>query len=131
MVSITDIPTEKATWQLLITLFGYIPVLAILLSIRYQVKINDEGFHYRFFPFVRWKCVRPAEVATLSPVHTSLLGQFRKGYRHNRFTKTMRFNIAGKGFIQMQLTNGYTLHIGSMHPDELHFTLQKLLSPKS
>ena len=118
----------------LILLFVFIVLVCLLsifivLSIRLEVKIDDQGIHYRFRPIKwRWQLVIKEEIETFS-----LENKFKFfeapgfGYHRNRISRTWSFRIAGSRHIRVKLRNGRKLLFGTQNGEEFHRALKKIM----
>src|SRR5688572_28537767 len=59
IILLDDSASQKdVTMVLLTTAFAFIPMAAILLFAKLQIRIDSEGLHYKFFPSVyKWKTI--------------------------------------------------------------------------
>jgi hypothetical protein len=94
-------------------------VLALIVNLRLETRIDNQGIHYKFRPFVRnWKLIpvsdiRSAEVIKYNPL---LYGGW--GYRLGLFGHGRAINIRGNRGISIIRMNGKKLMIGTQKPEE-------------
>lgn len=124
----TGMNQQEIIALLLSTLFASVPVVAILLYSKLQLRIDDVGVHYRFFPGVwKWKTILKTEIESFElSAMNSIFEKLECGYRRNLFTDTIRMNITGKKFLRMKLKDGRKIKIGSEHPEEMERVLKRL-----
>lgn len=99
-------------------------VVGLILCLRLETRLDATGVHYRFWPlrpqFQPWANVRQAYVRQYDP-----LGEYGgwgpKGTRRNR-----ALNVAGGEGIQLELTDGTRLLLGTQRPAEARQALEQL-----
>lgn len=106
-------------WVLLLT-WGLMVLLNWMMAVaRLEVRISTERIRFRFYPFHRrrreifWEEVEAAAPRTYSPIRE--YGGW--GLRWGRNGKA--FNVAGRHGLQLELTEGRRLLIGTQKPEEL------------
>lgn len=98
----------------------------LLLSIRLTTRISSEGIFVKLFPFhltfryYPWKMISKTEVRQYSPIKE--FGGW--GYRWGFGGTAM--NISGNMGLQLELTDGKKLLIGTQRPDDLRAVLNRL-----
>ena len=110
------------------TLLAVVPVVAMLFFSKLQLRIDDGGIHYRFFPGVwKWKTITKTEIESFEfSDMKSLFEKWETGYCRNLFTDSIRMNITGKKFLRMKLKDGGKIKIGSENPEEMERALKRL-----
>ena len=124
---VSDIPDQDLT-MLLISAFGFIPILGLLYFVRLYIRIDNEGFHYKFFPAQwSWKSIDLKTIKNIdfNPV-VNFIDRNTIGHRLNRFTNTLRMNITGKSFIQIQLSTGRKILVGTENHEVMMRALNRL-----
>ena len=108
-------------WGLTITFLIVGIVLLMILSIRLQTKINEQGVYYQFFPihltqkFIPWQDI--SECYLLK--YNSLTQYGGYGYRIGLFkNKGTALNVGGEYGIQLVLKNGKKLLIGTQNKND-------------
>ncbi len=92
---------------------------------RLHTEIDQEGIHFRFFPFhkqtqhIAWN-----EVAGYRIIKTSLLGHM-SGWGVHYESQEPHYSVSGKNGIELILENGQHLFIGSNKPKKLRRVLTK------
>jgi len=124
---------EEIITLLLSTLFAAVPVVATLLYSKLQLRIDDVGIHYKFFPGVwKWKTITKTEIESFEfSAMKSIFEKLECGYRRNLFTHSIRMNITGKKFLRMKLKDGSKIKIGSENPEEMEWALKRLTTEDS
>lgn len=128
-----SISQKDMTSVLLSTAFAFIPMVGILLFAKLQIKIDEVGVHYKFFPSVlKWRAIPKKNIESFEVSAKKNLWEKLEcgyGYRHNRFKKTISMNVTGKKFARIKLTDGRRLKIGTINPESMERALRKLTSP--
>ncbi len=124
---------QEIIMLLLSTLFASVPVVAILLYSKLQLRIDDVGIHYKFFPGVwKWKTIAKTEIESFEfSTMNSIFEKLECGYSRNLFSNSIRMNITGKKFLRMKLKDGRRIKIGSENPEEMERALKRLTTEYS
>ena len=97
-------------------LFG-IGLAYLFYSMKLVTEVRSDGVYIRFFPLTQQKIpfedIRRCEARTYSPIRE--FGGW--GIRYGR--KTKAYNVSGNQGVQLELSNGKRLLIGSQRPEEL------------
>lgn len=108
-------------WGLTITFLIVGIVLLMILSIRLQTKINEQGIYYQFFPihlvrkFIPWQDI--SECYLLK--YNSLTQYGGYGYRIGLFkNKGIAMNVGGEYGIQLVLKTGKKILIGTQNKND-------------
>ncbi len=108
-------------WGLTITFLIVGIVLLMILSIRLQTKINEQGIYYQFFPihlvqkFIPWQDI--SECYLLK--YNSLTQYGGYGYRIGLFkNKGIVMNVGGEYGIQLVLKTGKKILIGTQNKND-------------
>jgi hypothetical protein len=104
--------------------------MAVLISFRLDVRIDDSGVHYRVVPIkIKWQTASREQIAKYSVEKKfRLLQSGGFGYHRNRFTRTRSVRIRGGHHLSLLLKNGNKLLLGTQNPDELDKAMKKLIS---
>jgi len=103
-------------------------VIILLLSLRLDTLIKEDGIYVRFFPFrlkykhYDWDNIKQLYIRKYSPI--AEYGGW--GIRYGLFGKGMAYNVSGNMGLQIVFTNDKKLLIGTKKPEELKYTLNKL-----
>ena len=107
-----------------------LPMILIFFVLRYELKVDETGIHYRFIPrIIRWHTVAFGSIASYQVRDKETWHEkFHMGYQRNLFTKTTSVNIAGNKYLILTLKDGATIKLGTENPDAIEYTLKRLLS---
>ena len=103
-------------------------VTFLLISLRLDTLIKEDGIYVRFFPFhlkykhYNWNNIKQLYVRKYNPI--SEYGGW--GIRYGLFGKGMAYNVSGNMGLQIVFNNDKKLLIGTKKPEELKYTLNKL-----
>jgi hypothetical protein len=98
----------------------------LLMSIRLETKINEEGIEARFFPFhiksrkFSWSEIEKSYLRTYKPIK-EYGGWGIKGTRKN-----IAYNYSGKTGLQLELKNGRRVLIGTKMENDIERVLIEL-----
>lgn len=112
-------------WLLLIIVIVTVVLLSIFIM-RLDTQIKSDGIYVRFFPIHRsyryypWAVLKSAYIREYAPV-SEYGGWGIKGTSHDR-----ALNISGKMGLQLELTNGKKLLIGTRRPEEIKQILDQI-----
>lgn len=101
-------------------------IFGFFLSLTLHTRIDQHGITYRFAPIhrkdrlIKWESVKRAEVRKYKPI--AEYGGW--GFRQGRSGSAL--NIAGNIGLQLELSDGKKILIGTQKSDELKIALQKL-----
>ncbi|MBF9219855.1 hypothetical protein [Hymenobacter ruricola] len=103
--------------------------VALLLTLRLETRLDQAGAHYRLFPLQwQWRSRSWAEIARAYVRAYDPLSEYGgwglKGSARNR-----ALNISGDQGLQLELTNGQRLLLGTQRPTEVAQALQQLGVP--
>ena len=119
----SDNTAEKDTTGLIILVVTVIAVSIFIHTIQLSTTINDSGIEYQLFPFqwnkkhLGWKALKSITTRKYNPI----LEYGGWGYRIGRKGKAL--NIKGNQGIQLELTTGKSLLIGTQKPEEAQQTI--------
>jgi len=108
-----------------------IPIAATFLFfiLKLETEVRSDGLYVRFYPFhIRYKKFTPKDLAehycrTYKPIRE--YGGW--GIRCSFTGKGKAYNVSGNKGVQLVLTNGKKLLIGSQEPDDLIAAIDKML----
>lgn len=101
-------------------------VIFLLLALRLDTEIRNDGVYVRFFPFALrlkrygWEEIEKAYVRPYKP----LLEYGGWGIRYGRKGKAL--NVSGNMGLQLELKNGKKLLIGTRKPEALQAVIEEL-----
>lgn len=100
----------------------------LLLNIRLDTKIENDGIYLRFLPFhlsfrhYTWSLISKSFVRQYNPI-----GEYGGwGLRFGLFGKGKAFCVSGNKGLQLEFSDNKRLLIGTNKPDELTETLKKI-----
>jgi hypothetical protein len=128
LVFTLDEGARNRTGQLFITLGAALIPIVILVIGKLQIRVDCEGFHYKFFPRVlKWRHIRTEIIDSYEVKEKrTLYERFGCGYKRNHLTKTIFMNITGTKFIHIRLNDGKKMKIGSVNAEGIERALRKL-----
>lgn len=118
--SLKAAPADKAASDLGLILSGIIPLLIIILlfSLRLETSIRKDGITFRFRP-LREKHIKPGEIERWEVRKYRPLAEYGGwGYRTGSRKYGKALNVSGNMGIQLYLTNGKKILIGTQKPEE-------------
>lgn len=115
------------------SLIAYLPLIFFLLISKLQIRVDQLGIHFRFFPVqFTWKLVSKDMIASYEiSAKRTLYERIACGYRRNRLLKSIIMNITGIHFLRLQLQEGRKVKIGIDNPEGLTRAMKKLMSSDS
>lgn len=108
-------------------IFGAIALALVLvpvfmLSIKMITEVKNDAIHIRFFPLKR-EVISFSEIAKCDARQYSPIKEYG-GWGIRYGTKGMAYNVSGDRGVQLELTNGKQLLIGSQRSEELAKTIR-------
>ena len=103
-----------------------VSLLVFIYIIKLNVKVDNNGLHYQFFPIhmkhrtIKFEEFIKFEAITYSPI----MDYGGWGIRH-RF-KSKAYNIKGNRGVKIHLKNGKNILFGSQHPEALAKALEEI-----
>jgi hypothetical protein len=99
----------------------------LLLSRKLELKIGEDGVHYRLFPQqLKWAMISKSEIADFT-IERKKFPNFR--IRHAQLTKRQKImDINGNVLLSLQLKNGQKIRLGSRNPEAVAWAMRKLFS---
>jgi hypothetical protein len=113
---------------LLLTAIPLLLITLLILNIRLDTLIKEDGIYVRFFPFhwsfkkISWDMISSSYVRKYSP----LLEYGGWGMRLGIFGKGNAWNISGDKGLQLVFSNQKKLLIGTNQPEKLAAILEKI-----
>lgn len=110
-----------------------LPMVLILFVLRYELKIDEGGIHYRFIPRVlHWKTLSYDQVASFEVREKkTFYEKFHMGYHHSIFTKTTTINISGNQYLVLTLRDGVLVKLGTSEGSALEYILKRKFTETS
>ncbi len=113
----------------LITLGVLLLSIAPLFFFKLITRIDEKGIHYQFFPFhlktrhITWKEISKAHVRIYDPIGDYGGWGLKGGFFWNK-SKGIAINVSGDIGIQLELTNGKKILIGTKKEQEAKNVLE-------
>ncbi|HEY0741736.1 MAG TPA: hypothetical protein VGD40_09745 [Chryseosolibacter sp.] len=117
---------------IVMTLFVFTAVagmMFILFALKLEVRIDEQGIHYRMFPVKwEWRVVGPTEI-----VHYEFADRYRLfesggiGHHRNIFKNTRSFRIWGGKHMTIKFRDGHRLLLGTRDPIGMEWAMRKLM----
>jgi hypothetical protein len=112
-------------------LFTWGIAMVVAISVRLDVRIDDQAIYYRFVPIKpKWQSVLKEEIS-----HYSIEKKFRFlqsggfGYHRNRLTRTWSMRIRGSHHLSLVLKDGRKILLGTQNPEGLERAMKRLANP--
>jgi len=124
-----DNPASDTVLIIIVVIFGFgFPILFYLMNLTTEVR--SDGLYYRFFPVHLSFHKIPLEDLKTYEVRTySALKEYGGwGIRYGR--KGKAYNVGGNRGVQLELSNGERILIGSQRPEELDEALDLAMRGK-
>lgn len=121
---------EVDGYVLILTSLIPLALIVLLFSLRLVTRIREEGIYVRFKPF-QWKeKLIPKEDIKSFEVrkYNALLEYGGWGYRTGLRKYGRAYNVAGNMGLQLYLSNGRKLLIGTQKPKEIQKAMENLMS---
>lgn len=123
-------PEPDQETGLAIGVIGLMLVNAIMIFARLETRIDHEGIHYRFLPFIpSWRKRLWPEIDSVSVrKYKPILEYGGWGIRISILGKGWALNVSGNKGLQLKKKRGGSLLIGTSRPEELHAFIRQLHS---
>lgn len=103
-----------------------VPVF-LLLAIKYEIRIDTSGIHWRFVPNKNsWQHIPPEEIENVAFVPKTFLKSPSHGYHNNLLKRRRSMIITGKTFMQVRRSNGETYLFGTAQADAMKRAMKKM-----
>lgn len=120
----------QSSFALLIIL-SLAAILTVLLSLRLITKIDDKGIRFLFYPWhykthkIDWD-----EIAECRVIDIPLQAQW-SGLNVNITTNDLFYSFTGRKGLELRLTNGQQIFIGSRNPQDVADAIQRFMPEDS
>ena len=113
-------------WMIVIAIIFGIGLPIFMYMINLTTEIRSDGLYVRFFPFhLSYIRITTQEIVSFETCTYSPLGDYGGwGIRFGK--KGKAYNVSGNRGVQLELSNGKGLLIGSQRPEELVETLTSI-----
>ena len=111
----------------IVVILSIVPIVLFLCILRLKTVVDEKGIHYQFFPIhlslklIRWNEIDNCSVRAYHPIKE--YGGW--GYRISLGDRGKALNIRGNQGIQIVLSNGKNLLLGTQKPKEAEETLKR------
>ena len=130
-----DEPSDESAGTIALSILTAIALLFTILfaKSRLETLIRNDGIYVRFYPFhlkykhYSWNSITKSYVREYAP----LLEYGGWGLRFGISSKGTAYNVSGNKGLQLEFQNRKKLLIGTIKPDELAETLQRIGQLKS
>ena len=114
----------------MVLIFGI--VYTLLLQARLDTRIDRNMLEYRFTPLIReWRSLHPVDIEGWVVRESAPLREYRGwGIRKSFRRKLTAYTIRGKMVLEIKLTNGKMLVIGTQRSKELEMAMERLMQNK-
>jgi hypothetical protein len=104
-------------------------VLWMLWNTKLELKISDDGMHYRYYPIVsRWKFISKEMIKNYEVKKLGFFELGKRGYHKGILTKRERLVIRGRNVLKLRISSDKEIIIGTVRPEELQLAMNKLMS---
>ena len=101
-----------------------IPLLFYFFELR--IKVNEDGFHYQFFPFhIKSHTIKLEDIEKFKAMEYSPLKEYG-GWGIRYGFKGKAYNVSGNLGVKVHLTNGRNILFGSQKHKELEKALKQV-----
>ena len=111
---------------------GPLALLIFLISIKLKTRIDDNGIHYRFFPFqlktthIEWNELRDAYMREYNSFYEYGGWGIRTG--SDKSGKAINTSASGPKGLQLKFKDNKLLLIGTKRPDEIQTLVEKIMA---
>ena len=101
----------------------------MLLATKLEIKINDKGVHYKFFPNkCKWSLISKEEIDTYEVRnYYNFFESGCFGYHNNWFLNTRSIRITGNHHLLLTMKNSRKFLLGTQDPGGVEHAMRKLL----
>ena len=117
---------------LLLIELGPLALLIFLFAIKLKTSIDDDGIHYRFFPFqlktthIEWNELRDAYMREYNSFYEYGGWGIRTG--SDRSGKAINTSASGSKGLQLKFKDNKLLLIGTKRPDDIQTLVEKIMA---
>lgn len=92
--------------------------MTVIFNLKLETRIDDNGIHYRYFPFIKWRNIPKHQIRSAEVVSFSPLGDHGGwGIRGNRTTKV--YTVVGDTGLSIDINEKKKILIGTQKAQEL------------
>ncbi len=107
--------TNMLIYGAIILALALVPIF--MLAMKMVTEVKNDAIHIRFFPLKK-EAIPFSEIAKCDAIQYSPIKEYG-GWGIRYGTKGMAYNVSGDRGVQLELTNGKRLLIGSQRSEEL------------
>lgn len=132
-ITIKEYAAENSTMtlkELLTTLFIVVISMSLICVFKLKTRIDETGIHYQFFPFhISLKKIAWSEIEKATTRKYDAISEFGgwglKGGLFWKKSNGIAYNVKGDIGVQLKLTNGKKILIGTQKRAEIDRVLEK------
>jgi hypothetical protein len=115
--------------MLFVMVFAVGMMAFVMMTLRLEVRIDEDGIHYRMFPVKwEWRVVKPVEIAEYTFADRYKLFETGGIGHHRNVLKKMRsFRISGGKHITIRFNDGHRLLLGTQDLTGMEWAMRKLM----
>lgn len=122
----------KDSELIVMTIFVFtalIIMVFVMMSLRLEVFIDDEGVHYRMVPVKgKWRIVTPSQISSYTFADRyKLFESGGIGHHRNILKNTRSFRIFGGKHMTLTLNDGHRLLLGTQDRGGMEWAMRKLM----
>lgn len=111
-------------------LFTVILIVGLFFTMKLEVRIDEEGVHYRFVPLKnKWQLIKRDQISEyITEKKLRLFVTGGTGHHRNIFTKTRSYRILGLSHLYLKLQNGEKILLGTQNLTGVEWAMKKLMT---
>lgn len=122
LVSVVAFTSESEKQEGMIALIAVFCIMALVMGLIFNIKletrIDEQGIHYKYFPFIKWRLIDKSQILHASVQPFSPLSDHGGwGIKGNKTTKA--FTVMGDTGLVLDLGEKKKILIGTQKPKEL------------
>ena len=122
LVSVLVLTSESDKQEGIIALLGVFSIMALamglLFNLKLETRIDEEGIHYRYFPFIKWRLINKAAIKEASVIKFNPMSDHGGwGVKGNSTTKA--YTILGETGLSIDIGEKKKILLGTQKPKEL------------
>lgn len=105
-------------------------VTGLLFMMKLEMRIDEEGVHYRFVPLKnKWQLIKKEQISGyLTEKKLRLFVTGGTTHHRNIFTKTRSYRIRGLSHLYLKLHNGEKILLGTQNLPGVEWAMKKLMT---
>jgi hypothetical protein len=114
-----------------IGLFAFSLIMALLFVLKLEVRINNEGINFRFFPMqIKFKVIKFDEIAEYQIRKYSPIFEYGGWGIRYAFSRGWAYNVSGNIGLQLVKKDNKRILIGTNKPDEFFAVLDNCIKKR-